>query len=98
MGQSTYFTRNGHVYMADGPWEARLEPRQCDQLLGIFDEANAVTHFNALWEAMDAAGLCPSTFGRPRLQLVSDKSAQDVVRDMLTRSVSTIHDEPHGAA
>lgn len=72
MAASTYFARDGHVYIVDGPWEARLSPAQCDQLLGIFDTANAVTHFNALWAAMQAAGLCPSTFGRrPTLVLVT---------------------------
>lgn len=87
---STYFARDGSVFVIDGPWEARLEPRQCDRLLTIWNDANAVTLFNALWQAMKEAGLEPSTFARPRLTLVSDYPAQEVVRRMLRRGVEAL--------
>ena len=88
MGETTYFAERGRLYMTDGPWTATLTQTQADRLLEIFDEANAVTHFNALWEAMDAAGMHPSTYGRPCLRLVSNRTPQDVVREMLAASLA----------
>lgn len=56
----TAFTvERGLVVMdtANGP--VRLQPDQCERLLDIFDEAEAVAPFNALWDAHVANGGLP---------------------------------------
>lgn len=69
---SAYFARSGYVYVADGPWEARLSQDQTDRLLTIWDDAGAVTLFNSLWEACQKAGYVTSGLGRKSsLRLVS---------------------------
>ena len=52
----TFFAERGIVYMADGPWSARLTQTQTDTLLDLWDEVGAVTSFNSLYDAVQAAG------------------------------------------
>lgn len=83
-----YFASGGHVYVQDGPWEARLTERQCDALLAIWDAADAVTLFNDLHAACEAAGHIPGLSRRPALRLVVQEPARrGIVRDMLARSL-----------
>jgi hypothetical protein len=92
---STYFARNGDVFVSDGPWDVRLTPMQVDQLLDIFDSANAVTHFNALYEAAKQAGQDPCDYARkPLLRVV----ARNEVRSMLEASVGSLDPQPPSAA
>jgi hypothetical protein len=50
--------RNG-VTAADGPRSYRLNDRQCENLLDLFDEVGAVRLFNALYIEHMAAGGIP---------------------------------------
>lgn len=86
----TFFAERGQVYMADGPWSARLNQTQCDVLLDLWDEVGAVSSFNALYDAVQAAGYLPPVLSRKSLRLVVNNSPQDVVRQMLSASVEDL--------
>jgi hypothetical protein len=66
----TFWAENGQVYMADGPWSARLDQAQCDTLLDIWQEVGAVSSFNALYSAVQAAGYLPPVITNRALRLV----------------------------
>lgn len=90
MSALNFFADNGAVYMRDGPWSSRLTQAQCDCLLDIWDECNAVSAFNCLYDAVQAAGYLPPIITNKALRrpaLVVDNTAQGVVRHMLAASV-----------
>lgn len=70
MASLSFTASSGQVYMVDGPWEVRLTEAQCDQLLDIFDEANAVRSFNDLYAACSLAGHVEKVVSRKALRLV----------------------------
>jgi hypothetical protein len=59
MSGLTFFAEHGAVFMADGPWSARLSQTQTDVLLDLWDEVGAVTSFNRLYDAVVTAGYLP---------------------------------------
>lgn len=61
MAGLTFYAERGHVFMADGPWSARLSQTQTDVLLDLWDEVGAVSSFNSLYDAVVAAGYLPPT-------------------------------------
>lgn len=78
----------GTVYMRDGAYrEITLTEAQCDVLLDTWQAADAESTFNELYEACKDAGFDPCSYGFKRLRLVSNNTAQDVVRNMLRASV-----------
>lgn len=73
----TYFASEGRVYLRDGPWDVRLSEPQVEQLLSIFDTANAVYLFNELYAASVEAGHVPGVFSRkPALRVVAENPDQ----------------------
>jgi hypothetical protein len=70
MASLTFYADQGHVFMQDGPWSSRLTQAQCDVLLDIWDECNAVSAFNSLYEAVQAAGYLPPVITNRALRLV----------------------------
>jgi hypothetical protein len=81
-----FFAENGKVWMTDGPRDVRLTDAQVDQLLDIFEEADATGIFLRLYDVQRAA-LGEDFIPRSHLRLVSSNSPQDCVRHMLSASV-----------
>jgi len=77
MAASTFFADRDQVYMRDGPWEVRLSTDQCEGLLTIFEEANAIKAHTSLYDACQAAGHIPrvSPIRRGPLLVVDNASS-----------------------
>lgn len=87
----TFYAERGSVYMADGPWSAKLNQTQCDTLLDLWDEIGAVTSFNRLYDAVSAAGYLPPVLSVRSLRgpvLVVD-NAPDVAAHNFTHRLET---------
>jgi hypothetical protein len=96
----TFWAEGSQVYMADGPWSVRLTESQCDQLLCIWEDVNAVEARGSLSAACEKAGHVPRVSG---LRVVVDNTGltpREVVRGMLKASrdhLTTIARSPQEA-
>lgn len=86
MSALTFFVEGSQVWMRDGPRDVRLTDAQVDQLLDIFEEADATSAFLSLYDVQRKA-LGEDFIPRSHLRLVSDNTAQETVRQMLIASV-----------
>lgn len=81
----------GTVFMRDGAFrEVELNQDQCESLLDIWQQAEALETFNDLFDACKDAGFSPSTYGFKHLRLVADNTPTEIVRHMLSASVDEL--------